>query len=76
MYKLNIKGKTKHLNVWLRSYSCNINKNKECSRKNCAVCHKNNYGCTKTLEYKYAKKTILNFIKMIINKIRGVYIYE
>ena len=66
----------KYIDIWLRVYSCNVKKNKECNKKNCAVCHEDRYGCTNTLQYKYAKKTILNFIKKIINKIRGVYKYE
>lgn len=75
-YKLNIKGKTKIIDVWLRLYSCDVNKNKECNKKNCAICNGDNYGCTNTSQYKYAKRTILNFIKKIINKIRGVYKYD
>lgn len=70
--KLNIK----HIDIWLRLYSCNVKKNKECNKKNCAACKKDRYGCTNTLQYRYANKTILNFIKKIINKIRGVYKYE
>lgn len=71
-----IKGKIRHLDVWLKSYSCDVNKNKECSKKNCAICHRDGYGCIDTSKYKYAKKTLLNFIKKIINKMRGVYKYE
>lgn len=66
----------RHIDIWLRLYSCSIKKNKECNKKNCAIYHKNRYGCTKTTQYKYAKKTLLNFIRKIINKIRGVYKYE
>ncbi len=64
-----------NIDVWLKVYSCNVGKNKECNKKNCAICHKDKYGCTNTTQYKYAKKTLLNFFKMIINKIRGVYKY-
>lgn len=75
-YKLNIKARIKYLDACLRLYSCDVNKNKECNKKNCAICHEDNYGCTNTSRYKYAKKTPLNFIKKMINKIRGVYKYE
>lgn len=65
-----------YIDVLLRVYSCDVNKNKECNKKNCAKCHEDRYGCTNTSKYKYAKKTLLNFIKMIINKVRGVYKYD
>lgn len=66
----------KYIDLWLRLYSCDVNKNKECNKKNCAICYEDRYGCTNTTQYKYANKTFLNFIKKIINKIRGVYKYE
>lgn len=66
----------KYIDIWLRVYSCNVDKNKECNKKNCAICHEDVYGCTNTTQYKYAKKTLLNFIKKIINKMRGAYKYE
>lgn len=66
----------KYIDVWLKLYSCNVYKNEECNKKNCKVCHRDNYGCTNTTKYKYAKKTLLNIIKKIINKIRGRYKYE
>ena len=65
----------KHIDIWLRVYSCDVDKNKECNKKNCAIYHEDGYGCTNTTQYKYAKKTVLNFIKKIINKMRGVYKY-
>mgnify|MGYP000033241543 FL=1 len=65
-----------YIKAWLKIYSCDVNKNIECNKKNCAICHEDGYGCTNTTQYKYAKKTLLNFIKKIINKIRGVYKYE
>ena len=65
-----------YIEVWLRIYSCDVNKNKECNKKNCAIYHEDRYGCMHTTQYKYAKKTLLNFIKKIINKMRGVYKYE
>ena len=54
----------------IETYSCDINKNTECSKRNC-IC--NNGPCKRVVEFKYAKKTPLNYIKRIINKIRGVY---
>lgn len=66
----------KYIGIWLRAYSCDVDKNIECNKRNCAICHEDRYGCTNTTQYKYAKKTVLNFIKKIINKIRGVYKYE
>ena len=65
-----------YIDVCLRLYSCDVYKNKECLKTNCAICKKDRYGCTNTTQYKYAKKTPLNFIKKIINKIRGVYKYD
>lgn len=65
-----------YIDKWLRLYSCNVTKNVECNKRNCAICYKDGYGCTNTTKYKYAKKTLLNLIKNIINKIRGVYKYE
>lgn len=65
-----------YIDLYLKIYSCDIEKNKNCNKKNCARYHKDGYGCTKTTQYKYAKKTFINFIKKIINKIRGVYKYE
>lgn len=43
-------------------YSCNKNKNIKCKKTYCTK------ECNHTTEYKYAKKNLLNFIKMIINK--------
>ena len=66
----------KYIDTWLRVYSCDVDKNIKCNKRNCAICYKDEYGCTNTTQYKYAKKTLLNFIKRIINKMRGVYKYE
>lgn len=52
-------------------YSCNIKKNIKYKKIYCSE-----ECCNKTIEYKYAKKTIINYIKKIINKIKGNYIYE
>lgn len=59
-----------YIKVLLETYSCNINKNKQCPKR-CCVC--NGGECKRTLEYKYAKRNIVNFIKKVINKIRGKY---
>ncbi len=66
----------KYIDTYLRLYSCNVKKNKKCNKRNCAKYHTDGYGCNNTSQYKYANKTLLNFIKKIINKIRGVYKYE
>ena len=66
----------KYIDTWLRVYSCDVDKNIKCNKRNCAICYEDGYGCTNTTQYKYAKKTLLNFIKRIINKMRGVYKYE
>ncbi len=55
----------------LELYSCDCNKNIKCKKNHCTK-----EECTHTSQYKYAKKTLLNYIKKIINKIRGVYRYE
>ena len=66
----------KYIDTWLRVYSCDVDKNIKCNKKNCAIYCKDGYGCANTTQYKYAKKTLLNFIKKIINKMRGAYKYE
>lgn len=66
----------KYIDTWLRVYSCDVDKNIKCNKRNCTICYEDGYGCTNTTQYKYAKKTLLNFIKRIINKMRGVYKYE
>ena len=70
--KLNIQ----YINSLLRLYSCDVNKNANCNKKNCALYDENRYGCKHTTQYKYAKRTPLNYIRKIINKIRGEYKYE
>ena len=30
----------KYIDVWLKLYSCNVDKNEECNKKNCKVCHR------------------------------------
>lgn len=52
----------------LETYSCNINKNKKCNKR---YCINNNRECSRTSDFKYAKRTPLNYIKRIINIIRG-----
>lgn len=49
-------------------YSCNCKKNTQCKANNRCV---NDGFCTHTTEWKYAKRTPLNYIKRIINIIRG-----
>lgn len=64
-----------YIDAILKIYSCDAEKNRGCNKKNCAIYQENGYGCTYTTQYKYAKKTPLNFIKKIINKMRGAYKY-
>ena len=52
----------------LEIYSCNRKKNIVCKANNCCV---NDGFCSFTSEWKYAKKTPLNYIKRLINIIRG-----
>lgn len=52
----------------LETYSCNISKNIECNKRYC-ICH--NGECKRTTDFKYAKRTPLNYIKRVINTIRG-----
>ena len=62
---------SKRINISLKTYSCDINKNANCNKKNCSKDF-----CTRTTQFKYAKKTPLNLIKKLINKLRGEYKYE
>lgn len=57
-------------------YTCNPRKNKGCTKWGCAHYYEGRNICSHTSKYKYAKKTPLNFIKKIINKIRGTYKYD
>lgn len=60
-----------YMNAIVETYSCNIDKNTKCNKRYCSKdC------CTKTTQYKYAKRTLINYAKKIINKIRGKYKYE
>ena len=54
--------------IKLETYSCNINKNTECNKRYCIY---NSAECKRTTNFKYAKRTPLNYIKRIINIIRG-----
>ena len=49
-------------------YSCNCKKNTQCKARNCCT---NNGPCSHTTEWRYAKRTPLNYIKRIINIVRG-----
>lgn len=60
----------KRIDNKLSLYKCNKEKNKYCKKTLC------NLYCNCTSQYKYAKKTLLNYIKKTINKIRGKYKYE
>lgn len=57
-----------YIKASMNIYSCNINKNTECNKKNCIS---NNGPCKKTTEFKYAKRTPSNYIKRLINIMRG-----
>ncbi len=48
----------------IKMYSCNYKKNTKCKKINCCNC---NGPCSHTTEWKFAKKTPLNYIKRIIN---------
>mgnify|MGYP004470433825 CR=1 FL=1 len=50
-------------------YSCNCKKNIQCKASNCST---NGGFCSHTIEWQYAKRTPLNYIKRIINIIRGI----
>ena len=52
----------------LETYSCNIKKNTECHKRYC-IC--NNKECERTTNFKYAKRNLLNYLKRIINILRG-----
>ncbi len=49
----------------LRTYTCDYKNNTGCNKKYC-IC--NNGKCSRTTEYKYAKKNFINYIKKIINE--------
>ena len=49
-------------------YSCNRKKNTLCKANNCCA---NDGFCSHTTEWKYAKRTPLNYMKRLINVIRG-----
>ncbi len=61
-----------YFNVWLKIYKCNYKKNNNCNKKNCNYICKSKDYCSYTDEWKYAKRTPLNYIKKIINNIRGI----
>lgn len=49
-------------------YSCNYKSNNQC-KKTCCKHKDGKEGCTNTTQWKYAKRTPLNYIKRIINDI-------
>lgn len=57
-----------YIKALMNTYSCNTNKNTRCNKKNC-IC--NNGPCKRVIEFKYAKRTPLNYIKRLINILRG-----
>ena len=59
-----------YISKTIKIYSCNYKKNKECSKSHCQY-RDGIEGCTNTTNFKYAKRTPLNYIKYFINKIRG-----
>ena len=54
----------------LEIYSCNYKDNNSCKKTHCKYLN-SNAECANTTEWKYAKRTPLNYIKRIINIIRG-----
>lgn len=52
------------------TYDCDIYKNTKCNKRYC-----NKKFCTKTTKYRYAKRSLKNYIRKILNKIRGCYVY-
>lgn len=59
----------KYMKKMIEIYSCDTKKNIECKKTNCGK-----EFCNKTTQYRYSKRTLTNYIKKIINKIRGKYI--
>lgn len=60
----------KKIKIWFELYNCNYKKNK-CCRK--SICKYFDCGaCKMTHKWKYAKRTPINYIKRVINIIRGV----
>lgn len=61
-----------YIKAVMETYSCNIKKNNKCNKRYC-IC--NNGPCERTTEFKYAKKTLENYLKrlcnLIINKKRN-----
>ena len=57
-----------YVKAWLNTYNCDIKKNKECNKKYCVW---NNGPCKRVVDFKYAKRTPLNYIKRLINIVRG-----
>ena len=57
----------RYIKTLLNTYSCDIKRNDKCNKKYC-IC--NGKDCKRTTEYKYAKKTLINKIKRIINKLK------
>ena len=65
---MNIRGNINYIKAILELYTCNHVKNDKC-KKTCCKYIDGIEGCIYTTEWKYAKKTPLNYIKRMINKI-------
>ncbi len=65
LYKLNPKTNE------IKLYSCNYKKNYQCKKSHCKYLD-GVERCTKTTQWKYAKRTPLNYIKRVINRRRSV----
>lgn len=50
----------------IKTYSCDINKNKKCNKKHC-IC--NGGECRRTTKFEYAKRTPINYIKKVLNNV-------
>lgn len=62
-----------YIKVLLRTYTCDYKNNTECNKRYCIY---NNGECSRTTEYKYAKKNFINHAKKIINKITPISIQK
>ena len=64
-----MKGIIKRITIWFELYSCNYKKNIKCRK---SVCKYFSCGdCKMTHQWQYAKRIPLNYIKRLINIIRG-----
>lgn len=61
------------IELWLEVYKCNYKKNINCRKTSCK--YKGRGECCCTSQYKYAKKTLINYIKKTINELKNKYKY-